>query len=49
MAVRSQRTSFSQRKSGKRPRFYQRYLANSIPDSDEYKIVAYRLKRLQAR
>jgi tetratricopeptide (TPR) repeat protein len=30
-------------------RFYERYLANGIPGSDEYKLVAYRLKRLEAK
>jgi tetratricopeptide (TPR) repeat protein len=29
--------------------FYQRYLANGLPESDEYKLVSYRLKSLQPR
>jgi tetratricopeptide (TPR) repeat protein len=29
--------------------FYQRYLVNGVPESEEYKLVSYRLKRLQAR
>lgn len=29
--------------------FYERYLANGVPESEEYNLVSYRLKRLQAR